>query len=51
MMANVNAATGQGAVVGAIGGYQQGGFTSQVSYAASFGSAVAALYAQARAGG
>lgn len=50
-LANVNAATGQGTVVGVIGGYQQGGDTSQVSYAASFGSAVAVLYGQARAGG
>jgi hypothetical protein len=33
-----------------IGGYQQGGDTAQVSYAASFGPAVAVLYAQAQAG-
>ncbi len=49
-LADVNAATGQGTVIGVIGGYQQGGYTSAVSYAASFGSAVAVLYAQAQAG-
>jgi V8-like Glu-specific endopeptidase len=49
-LADVNAATGQGAVIGVIGGYQQGGDTSEVSYAASFGPAVATLYAQAQAG-
>jgi V8-like Glu-specific endopeptidase len=49
-LADVNAATGQGTVIGVIGGYQQGGDTSEVSYAASFGTAVAVLYAQAQAG-
>jgi V8-like Glu-specific endopeptidase len=49
-LADVNTATGQGTVIGVIGGYQQGGDTSQVSYAASFGTAVAVLYAQAQAG-
>ena len=49
-LADVNAATGQGTVIGVIGGYQQGGDTPQVSYAASFGTAVAILYAQAQAG-
>jgi V8-like Glu-specific endopeptidase len=49
-LTDVNAATGQGAVIGVIGGYQQGGDTPEVSYAASFGSAVATLYAQAQAG-
>ena len=50
-LADVNAATGQGTVIGVIGGYQQGGDTPQVSYAASFGTAVAILYAQAQAAG
>ena len=50
-LTGVDAATGQGTVIGVIGGYQQGGYTSQVSYAASFGSAVATLYATAQAGG
>jgi V8-like Glu-specific endopeptidase len=49
-LADVNPATGQGTVIGVIGGYQQGGDTSEVSYAASFGTAVAILYAQAQAG-
>jgi hypothetical protein len=49
-LTDVNAATGQGTVIGVIGGYQQGGDTPEVSYAASFGSAVATLYAQAQAG-
>ena len=47
-LADVNLATGQGTV---IGGYQQGGDTAQVSYAASFGPAVASLYAKAQTGG
>jgi V8-like Glu-specific endopeptidase len=46
-LADVNDQTGQGTVIGVIGGYQQGGYTSQVSYAAAFGTAVAILYAQA----
>jgi len=50
-LADVNASTGQGTVIGVIGGYQQGGDTSQVSYAASFGTAVALLYTEAQAGG
>jgi V8-like Glu-specific endopeptidase len=49
-LTDVSKATGQGTVIGVIGGYQQGGYTSQVSYAASFGTAVAILYAQAQAG-
>jgi V8-like Glu-specific endopeptidase len=50
-LTGVDAATGQGTVIGVIGGYQQGGDTPQVSYAAVFGSAVAQLYATAEAGG
>jgi V8-like Glu-specific endopeptidase len=50
-LADVNPATGQGTVIGVIGGYQQGGDTPQVSYAASFGASVAVLYAQAQSGG
>ena len=40
-------------VIGVIGGYQQGGFTSSVSYAAKFGSQMTVLYqhALAAAGG
>jgi V8-like Glu-specific endopeptidase len=50
-LTGVDAATGQGTVIGVIGGYQQGGDTPQVSYAAVFGAAVAQLYATAEAGG
>jgi V8-like Glu-specific endopeptidase len=50
-LTGVDAATGQGNVIGVIGGYQQGGDTPQVSYAAVFGSAVSQLYATAEAGG
>jgi V8-like Glu-specific endopeptidase len=50
-LAGVDAATGQGTVIGVIGGYQQGGNTPQVSYAAVFGTAVSQLYATAAAGG
>ncbi len=41
---DVDAATGEGTVIGVIGGYQEGGDTPDVSYAATFGSAVQALY-------
>jgi V8-like Glu-specific endopeptidase len=50
-LTGVNAATGQGTVIGVIGGYQQGGDTAQVSYAAVFGTGVSQLYATAEAGG
>jgi hypothetical protein len=46
-LADLNPATGEGAVVGVIGGYQQGGDTPDVSYAATFGADVQALYRQA----
>ncbi|HZT90892.1 MAG TPA: trypsin-like serine protease [Gaiellaceae bacterium] len=42
-----SADTGLGTVVGVIGGYQQGGNTSSVSYAAAFGVSALALYRQA----
>jgi V8-like Glu-specific endopeptidase len=50
-LASVNPLTGQGAVIGVIGGYEQGGDTPQVSYSAMFGKNVAALYRTAVAGG
>jgi V8-like Glu-specific endopeptidase len=50
-LADVNPATGQGKVVGVIGGYEQGGDTPQISYSAMFGTDVAALYQTAVAGG
>jgi hypothetical protein len=48
-LANVSGASGQGTVIGVIGGYEQGGNTPNVSYAAAFGAAVAALYHTAEA--
>ena len=50
-LADVNPATGQGVVVGVIGGYDQGGFTPAVSYSSEFSANVANLYATAIAGG
>jgi V8-like Glu-specific endopeptidase len=47
---DVDEATGQGTVIGVIGGYQQGGDTPQVSYAAAFGSPVEVLYTEAKSG-
>jgi V8-like Glu-specific endopeptidase len=49
-LANVSASTGQGVVIGVIGGLQQGGDTPQVSYSIEFESNVAGLYQQAQAG-
>jgi hypothetical protein len=50
-LANVDTLTGQGTVIGVIGGYEQGGDTPQVSYSAMFEANVAALYLTAVAGG
>ncbi len=41
---NVDPATGDGTVIGVIGGYQQGGFTPMVTYSSEFLDNVAALY-------
>src|SRR5205807_385298 len=49
-LARVSQKTGQGTVIGVIGGYQQGGDTPDVSYSAAFGTNVAALYRTAVAG-
>jgi len=49
-LASVNPLTGQGTVIGVIGGYEQGGLTPQVSYSSVFGANVAALYRQAAGG-
>ncbi len=46
-LANVHPATGQGAVLGVIGGYEQGGNTSSVSYSARFGRTIRDLYDKA----
>jgi len=50
-LADVNRTTGQGMVIGVIGGYEQGGYSPQVSYSAMFGAGVAALFQTAVAGG
>jgi V8-like Glu-specific endopeptidase len=50
-LTDINATTGQGTVVGVIGGYEQGGDTPQVSYSAVLGGNVAALFKTAVAGG
>jgi V8-like Glu-specific endopeptidase len=48
LLANVARSTGIGTIVGVIGGYQNGGSRSFVSYCAVFGQDIAALYAAAR---
>jgi V8-like Glu-specific endopeptidase len=50
-LGEIDPATGQGLVIGVIGGYQQGGDTPQVSYSAVLGANAASLYRQAVAGG
>jgi V8-like Glu-specific endopeptidase len=50
-LAEVNQATGQGMVIGVIGGYQQGGYTPQISYSAVLSANAAALYKTAVADG
>jgi V8-like Glu-specific endopeptidase len=50
-LTNVNPATGDGLVIGVIGGYQQGGNSPDVSYTAVFGKNVLALYETAVASG
>jgi len=50
-LADVDPTTGQGTVIGVIGGYEQGGNTPQVSYSAVLGANVAALFKTAVAGG
>jgi hypothetical protein len=47
LIARINTATGLGTVIGVIGGYEQGGYTPDVSYAAKFGPNVAALFRSA----
>lgn len=47
LLADVSTGSGQGTIVGVIGGYEQGGDTPRVSYAAAFGAAAAALYQDA----
>jgi V8-like Glu-specific endopeptidase len=50
-LSQVDPSTGQGQVIGVIGGYEQGGNTPQVSYSAVLGRNAAALYQRAVAGG
>jgi V8-like Glu-specific endopeptidase len=50
-LASVSRTSGQGTIIGVIGGYEQGGDTPDVSYAAAFGPAVTALYHTAEADG
>lgn len=50
LLADVSASGDSGTVIGVIGGYQQGGDTPSVSYAARFSTAMAALYKTAIAG-
>jgi hypothetical protein len=49
-LTKVSSTTGQGTVIGVIGGLDQGGYTPQVSYSIEFESNVAALYKEAVAG-
>lgn len=49
-LTDVSTASGQGTVIGVIGGYQQGGFTPSVSYSSVFGTAVVTLYQSAASG-
>jgi len=48
-LVKVDQGTGQGTVMGVIGGYEQGGDDPAVSYAVRFGSSVSALFQQAEA--
>ncbi len=48
-LVQVNKATGEGTVTGVIGGYEQGGDSSSVSYSIMFGSDVGTLYQTAAA--
>jgi V8-like Glu-specific endopeptidase len=50
-LTDVNPLTGQGTVIGVIGGYEQGGDLPQISYSAMFETNVAALYRAAVTGG
>ena len=50
-LSEVSQTTGQGMVIGVIGGYQQGGDSPQVSYSPVLGANAAALYQVAVAGG
>jgi V8-like Glu-specific endopeptidase len=48
-LADVSASSGDGTIIGVIGGYEQGGDLPQVSYAATFSAATEALFQTAEA--
>ena len=48
-LTDVSGATDDGQLIGVIGGYEQGGYTPDVSYSARFGATVAALFRTAQA--
>jgi V8-like Glu-specific endopeptidase len=50
-LAGLSSTSGQGTVIGVIGGYEQGGLTPSVSYSSFFGTSVTALYQSAEADG
>ena len=50
-LSDVSSVSGEGTIIGVIGGYEQGGLTPSVSYASVFGAGVAALYQTATADG
>lgn len=50
-LARVDSSTGQGTVIGVIGGFEEGGDIASVSYSPRFGSAVQSLYQTAVAAG
>jgi V8-like Glu-specific endopeptidase len=50
-LSGIDQVTGEGLVIGVIGGYQQGGDTPQISYSAMLGANAAALYRVAVADG
>jgi hypothetical protein len=43
-LVNVSAKTGNGTIIGVIGGYQQGGHSPSISYSSPFGATIRALY-------
>ncbi|HEX9540208.1 MAG TPA: hypothetical protein VGA04_18765 [Streptosporangiaceae bacterium] len=43
-LVNVSAKTGNGTIIGVIGGYQQGGDTPSISYSSQFGATIKTLY-------
>jgi hypothetical protein len=49
-LVRLDQATGQGTVIGIIGGYEQGGYTTAVSYSVVFSQEVQSLYRIAESG-